>query len=228
MNYRNSTTSWVGMGEQVTVMESENHAKFRIFAHDMTANVQIVNEVGSYTKNFGKYINVGLPLDTKHFMGYAEKAYNLPDGIVKGMSLYREYRQSMDAREGGRTSAFSPEDVFSNYLGAYFGGDLGSGDDFGAELAVFLNEANTLFTTGSLEGGKYLTESRIDELKSMAMEYYGTDDLTNFQKNSDFYSLENIREGNDAAEGRLNGFEKGVIKIDMKINNDEYKGDDTP
>ena len=206
LQYRRNTIApdYTNPGMSRQVIEDENTAKLRIFAHDMTANKQIINSVGSYNNNFGKFIDVGLPLDLKHFINYANLAYSLPDDLVKRISIHREYRQSLDPRDSGFSSAFVANDVFSNYLGVYFGGDLKSNDSFDEELGVFLNEVKILFETGTVENGKYITIGRIKELKSLAKTYYGTEELTAFQNGGEFYGTEKIQEANKAAHERIN------------------------
>jgi len=228
LKYRNVEQVAVGGPEVYSYYKPKNEAKLRIFAHDITADKQIINSVGSYNGNFGKFINAGLPLDLKHFMNYANLAYSAPDKLVRSFSIHREYRQALDERKGGRTSSFTPEDVLSNYLGTYFGGDLSNKDDFASELEVFLKETKELFTTGELKDGKYLTEDRIEELKEVTKEYYGTDNLTKFKKGSAVYHLSNVKKLNDEAEGRIGPIRKTVIKLEYTLDFNEksnYKVD---
>ena len=191
-------SSMMSVGGPVTIEESENHVKLRIFDTDFRATDQIVNEVGgqkgfSYTKSFGKYLNVGLPLDVAHFMKMANLAQDYPEAAVRWRYVKEEFKQSKDKRASGRSSAFAPEDLFSNELGVIFGSELKDNNNFSEEFEVFMNEVNALFTTNTLGNGKYLDASNIKRLRNIAQKYYGTDDLTNFQKDSNIYSLDNIK-----------------------------------
>ena len=193
----------VGMGEMITTYENENHAKIRVFDHDFRGK-QLVNEVAgkggfSYNRSFGKYLNVGLPLDVAHFFKMANLAQDYPDPIVRIAYINEEYNQAEDPRDGGRTSAFAPEDLFSNELGVIFGDGLDSDADFSAEFEVFMNEVKQLFTNNELSSGKYLTEGKIEDLREIASEYYGTRDLSTFNKSNDIYKLDNIKTINNNA-----------------------------
>ena len=84
-----------------------------------------------------------------------------------------------------------------------FGSSLRTRDDFGNELEIFLKEAQKLFTTNELNGGKYLTDQNIERLRGIAQKYYDTDDLTTFGKNSDIYLLRNIKVINDNAQNGI-------------------------
>ncbi|WP_258105029.1 RHS repeat-associated core domain-containing protein [Marinoscillum sp. MHG1-6] len=196
--------------------ENKNHALIRIFDTDFRATNQIVNSVGgnegfSYNKSFGKYVNAGLPLDVAHFFKMANLAQDYPDFAVRMAYVNEEFNQSEDPRPAGRTSAFSPEDLFSNELGLIFGSNLDGSADISSELQTFLGEVNTLFTTNNLNDGKYLTESRINRLRGIAEKYYGTSDLRNFQKDSEIYSIKNIRSINKNASDKSYPFYKGFI-----------------
>lgn len=198
--HRNSKI--VGKADRVEY-ESENHAKLRIFDSDFRASKQIVEKVGgknfSYNKSFGKYLDVGLPLDIAHFFKMASLAQDLPDPAVRYAYINEEFKQSSDNRPNGRTSAFSPEDLFSNELGIIFGDALKAKESFSKEFETFTSEVKTLFTTNKLSGGKYLTEGKIETLRKIAEQYYGTSDLTSFKKDSDIYKIENIKTINNNA-----------------------------
>ncbi|HTH56188.1 MAG TPA: SpvB/TcaC N-terminal domain-containing protein [Cyclobacteriaceae bacterium] len=190
-----------------TIIEGQNHALIRVFDADFRATKQIVNQVGdqagfSYNKAFGKYVDVGLPLDVAHFFKMASLAQDYPEFAVRMAYVSEEFDQTKDKRPAGRTSAFAPEDLFSNELGLIFGSEISQVADFSTELGAYFKEINTLFTTNELKGGKYLTDKRIDRLRSIAEKYYGTRDLTKFGKNSTLYKLENIKKINDNAEKR--------------------------
>jgi len=185
--------------------EPKNKAKFRIFDNDFRATKQIVTSVGadknfSYNKSFGKYLNVGLPLDVAHFFKMASLAQDLPGELIRNRFIAEEFNQAKDPRPAGRTSAFSPEDIFSNELGLIFGKALGGGDDMGAELEIFLLEVQTLFTTNQITDAKYLTEIHVNRLRGYAQKYYGTENLSTFLKEGDIYTLESINIINDNAE----------------------------
>ncbi|MCP4369623.1 MAG: RHS repeat-associated core domain-containing protein, partial [Deltaproteobacteria bacterium] len=187
--------------------ETKNYAKIRVFDTDFRAEKQIVNEVGgnkqfSYNKSFGKYLDVGLPLDVAHFFKMVRLAEDYPNFIVRSEYVKEEFKQTKAKDPNARTSAFAPEDLFSNELGVIFADSLGLGDDMANELEAFLKEVDTLFTTDSLSDGKYLTKRRIARLRKIAKKYYGTDDLSFFAKESDIYLLEKIKKINDNAEKR--------------------------
>jgi RHS repeat-associated protein len=116
--------------------EDINRTKIRVFDTDFRATEQLVNEVGgekgfSYNKQFGKYLDVGLPLDVSHFGKMMNLAQTMPDFLVRYAYIHEEFKQAEDKRPAGRTSAFSPEDLFSNELGIIFVDQLEYGDDFG-------------------------------------------------------------------------------------------------
>ena len=96
--YRNSNTI-MSVGGPINVKESENHAKLRIFDTDFRADKQIVNNVGgkggfSYNNSFGKYLDVGLPLDVSHFFKMAKLANEYPDAAVRGAYIHEEFKQA--------------------------------------------------------------------------------------------------------------------------------------
>ena len=112
------------------MLENLNHAKIRIFDTDFRATKQIVSKVGSkdfsYNQSFGKYLDVGLPLDVAHFFKLANLAQDYPDFAVRWAYVREEFKQAEDTRPAGRTSAFAPEDLFSNELGVIFGSVIGA------------------------------------------------------------------------------------------------------
>jgi hypothetical protein len=202
----------------VSVREEPGHALIRIFDQDFRAPAenQIVKEVKgepfSYRNTFlqkranekkpPKYIDAGLPLDVEHFFRMAALAQDWPNSFVRLAYIHQEFEQTDDPRPAGRTSAFAPEDLFSNELGVIFGTTVGRTDDpmgFAKELEVFLKEIKTLFTTDNLKDGKYLTGERIQDLRSIAKQYYGTDDLREFQKSGKIFGLKEIKTINDNA-----------------------------
>ena len=208
----------------VPIYEKVNHAKIRIWDHDyrkLDKREQIVQEVGgragysyasAHFERHGdknpKYVDAGLPIDMEHFFNIAAWAQDYPDFIVRWGYLREEYKQAdVDPKEhpGGFSSAFAPEDLFSNELGLIFGTTLGnSGNDInlGDELEIFFNEIKILFTEGSLENGKYLTQTRIERLVGLAEKYYGTSNLTDFNKNSPIYRISEISIINNNAANR--------------------------
>jgi RHS repeat-associated protein len=194
--------TFVGKAD-IPVYESENHCKMRIFDSDFRSTNQSIKQVGgkdfSYNKSFGKYLDVGLPLDVAHFFKCASLAQDLPDFAVRKAYVHEEYKQSKDCRDGGRTSAFAPEDLFSNELGVIFGDKYQNKGDFNKNFEGFMSEVKTLFTTNTLENGKYLTSSNVKDLRALAKEYYGTEDLTTFNKKSSIYKVENIKTINNNA-----------------------------
>jgi RHS repeat-associated protein len=200
---KNRLVKIIGKADLQIFNESENHCKMRIFDNDFRAPVQLVKQVGgkdfSYNKAFGKYLDVGLPLDVSHFFRCANLAQDYPDFAVRKAYIHEEYVQSKDCRDDGRTSAFSPEDLFSNELGVIFGDKYSGTGNFDENFAGFMGEVKTLFTTNSLENAKFLTPDNISDLRSLAKEYYGTEDLTTFNKNSSIYKLENIKTINNNA-----------------------------
>ncbi|QMU65727.1 MAG: hypothetical protein GKR88_16550 [Flavobacteriaceae bacterium] len=202
-------------GKWTTHVEPVNDAKIRVFDHDFRATEQIINKVGknekfSYNKAFGKYLDVGLPLDVAHFFKMAELAKSYPDFAVRMAYINEEYNQLENENPKGRTSAFSPEDLFSNELGVIFGSSIGTHDNMGDFLEEFFNEVKTLFTTNELKDGKYLKESNIKKLRSLAKKYYGTTDLREFTKDKDIYKLENIKKiNNNAAKKNLPFYDFG-------------------
>lgn len=206
--------------------ESENHAKIRLFDEDFRAMKQRINTVGknknfSYNKSFGKYLDAGLPLDVSHFFKMANLAQDYPDPIVRAAYINEEFNQAEDKRPAGRTSAFAPEDLFSNELGVIFGDNAENYDDLGVDLQGFMGDVKTLFTTNELKGSKYLSEKDIGRLRDIAMKYYGTTDLTTFKKDSDIYKLSEIKKINDNAQNRDYPFYKG--KEESKGKNKKVK-----
>jgi len=172
---------------------------------DYRAPKQRVSKVGgksfSYVKSFGKYVDVGLPLDVKHFFKLASVSSKYGETASRNRGINEEFKQSKDKRQGGRTSSFSPEDLFSNELGIIFGAsaEIMNEDKLSKRLETFFTEVNELFTTNDLKDGKFLTDSRVGKLRELANKYYGTDDLTTFQKNSEIYTVKNIKKINNNA-----------------------------
>ncbi|MEU4420323.1 SpvB/TcaC N-terminal domain-containing protein [Actinoplanes sp. NPDC024001] len=200
--------------------ETTGHEMIRIFDNDFrelnTAD-QIVSQVGgkkfSYYGHFlrkgkektqQKYIDAGLPLDVEHFFRVAALAQDYPDWLVRRAYFHEEFNQAQDTRPAGRTSAFAPEDLFSNEVGLIFGTTVGEaadapGFDFATELDTYLKEVRTLFTTDALSDGKYLTADRIQDLRDLAQTYYGTEDLRTFLKTGKIFQLSEIKKINDNA-----------------------------
>ena len=196
--------------KQLTIM--------RVFIHDFResdVNQQIVKEVDgkkfSYYSNFlqkgkektqQKYLDVGLPLDIEHFFFIADLTRYLPDWAIRLAYIHEEQNQAKDTRPAGRTSAFAPEDLFSNELGLIFGNIMSKtpdSADFATELQNYLMEIKTLFTTNKLENGKYLTKERVKDLREIAEKYYGTDNLRTFLKTSKIFEVNEIMKINDNA-----------------------------
>jgi len=200
--------------------EPTGHAMIRIFDNDFreqkTAD-QIIPKMGekdfSYYGHFlqkgkektqQKYVDAGLPLDIEHFFRVAGLAQDYPDWPVRRAYLHEEFKQTEDTRPAGRTSAFAPEDLFSNELGLIFGTTVGEladapGFDFADELETYLGEIRKLFTENELKDGKYLTADRIADLRAIAKEYYGTEDLREFLKTSKIFNVKEIMKINDNA-----------------------------
>jgi RHS repeat-associated protein len=218
--------------------EGKGHTAIRVFDHDFrepqTANQFVSTMNGkpfSYRAGFlekkktdkvqQKYIDAGLPIDVEHFFRVAALAQDLPDWAVRMAYVHEEVTQTKDTRPAGRTSAFAPEDLFSNELGLIFGTTVGESSDrkldFAKELGDYLKEIQTLFTTNQLKGGKYLTADRIQDLRDIAQKYYGTTDLTQFGKGSKVFNLDEIKKINDnAAVGNYPFYNN-------KISADEFK-----
>jgi RHS repeat-associated protein len=194
-NYRNQT----------------NSEKLDFLYDDYMSKKQAITEVGdiknfAYHKDMGHYVDCGgFPLDMHHFLQCATLADGLPDAVVKWAALDEENDQAkLDPNSEGFTSAFAPEDMLSNYLGIYFGDALNEGASFESQMEVFMNEVSELFTTNDVKNGNYLDSAKIEEMKSMMMEYYGTNDLTTFNKDSAIYYKKSIDNINlNAKEGTL-------------------------
>ena len=208
-------------------IETKNHAKIRVFDADFAADPQIfVTEVGdnkqfSYNQSFGKYLDVGLPLDVEHFFRIAKHAENLPNIIAREGYIYEEFKQTKAKDPGARTSAFAPEDLFSNELGVIFADSLGFGDDMASVLEGLFKEVDELFSTNSLSDGQYLTKKRIERLRKIAQKYYGTDDLTHFTKESDIYNVPEIEKINDNAAKKDYPFYKEYESEQKQTDNGE-------
>jgi hypothetical protein len=143
-----------------------------------------------------------LPLDIEHFFFIADLTRYLPDWAIRLAYIHEEQNQAKDTRPAGRTSAFAPEDLFSNELGLIFGNIMSKtpdSADFATELQNYLMEIKTLFTANKLENGKYLTKERVKDLREIAEKYYGTDNLRTFLKTSKIFEVNEIMKINDNA-----------------------------
>ncbi len=197
-----------------------SHRKLQLIDDDYRAPEQQIKTVGtgkdkienfSYNKNLGKYVDLGgFPLDAVHFFKCASLATNYSEWVVKWAAVDEEEDQASVSDPKGRSSAFAPEDMLSNYLGIYFGSDMRANENMTEELTSYFKEIETLFSTNTLENGKYLTAGRIKELRAMIKKYYDTEDFRDFQKNKPIYKIDNITEINEnAAEDKLPLIEDG-------------------
>ena len=91
------------------------------------------------------------------------------------------------------------------------------------ELNIYFKEIKQLFTTNSLKNGKYLTESRIEQLRDIAEKYYGTRDLRTFNKSSNLFDPKEIKKINDnAAVGNYPFYNNDLSAEEYKTRQEGY------
>ena len=177
------------------IKENKSNTELRILIgeKDFTNRTQLIDTVPglgtpghfSYNQYFGSHVNVGgFPLDVKHFLSNAYYSPKYGSSWLKVVGEYEERWQAInpEASPGGRSSAYSPEDLLTNRLGQIYGGFLPSGNEnLTSTLDGFLNEVSELFQTNAVVNGKFLGDSQISDLREI-LSLYGSDDFRDFQK----------------------------------------------